>query len=81
MPVLTATCRSARVRALNDAFRRIFTGGRVIATAGSAALPKSTCTAVLAAVRAFDRFDTDNDQHGERDFGALTLPVSGFLKC
>ena len=63
----------AQVRALNDAFRRSFTGGRVVVTAGLAALPEDIRTAALAAVRAFDYFIPDNDPHGEHDFGAVTV--------
>ncbi|GJD30579.1 hypothetical protein PMNALOAF_1826 [Methylobacterium adhaesivum] len=62
-----------RVRTLNDALRRSFTGGPVMLTAGVAALPDNTRTAVLAAVRAFDHFDADDDPHGEHDFGAVTV--------
>ncbi len=58
---------------LNDAFRRSFSGGRVMLTAGIAALPAPTRDAILAAVRGFDRFGPDNDRHGEHDFGALTV--------
>jgi len=63
----------ARVRALNDAFRRSFTGGRVVVTAGVAALTDNTRSAVLAAVRAFDHFDADDDPHGQHDFGAVSV--------
>ena len=62
-----------RVRALNDALRRTSSGGRVMVTAGVAALPDETRTAVFVAVRGFDRFDATNDPHGEHDFGALTI--------
>ena len=58
---------------LNDAFRQSFTGGRVMLTAGVGALPDPIRAAVLAAVRAFDRFDADNDPYGEHDFGAVTV--------
>lgn len=63
----------ARVRALNDALRRSFTGGRVMLTAGVAALSEDTRTAILAAVQGFEAFDTDNDPHAEHDFGAVTV--------
>ncbi|GJE62110.1 DUF3768 domain-containing protein [Methylobacterium trifolii] len=61
----------ARVRALNDAFRRSLTGGQVVVTAGVAALPETTRAAVLAAVRSFDAFTPDNDPLGEHDFGEV----------
>lgn len=73
MAGLATLTNPARVRALNDTFRRSFTGGRVVVSAGVVLLPEDTRTAALAAVRAFDCFDADNDPHGEHDFGALTV--------
>ena len=61
------------VRALNDALRRSFAGGRVVETPGVAALPEADRIAVFLAVRRFDRFDADNDPHGEHDFGAIEV--------
>lgn len=72
-----AKCPHA-VRDLNDTFRRSFTGGRVVVTAGMAALPEATRTALLAAVRGFEAFDADNDPHGEHDFGAVAV---GDARC
>lgn len=43
-----------RVRDLNDAFRRSFSGGRVVISAGVAALPSVARAALLTAVRGFD---------------------------
>lgn len=71
----------ACIRGFNDAFRRSFTGGRVVVTAGIAALTEASRDAVLAAVRGFDAFDADNDPHGEHDFGAVTAgSMSAFWK-
>ena len=70
MPVITTT---ERIRALNDELRRANTQGTTMLTAGVAALDTATQLAIVAAVRAFDRFDPDNDPHGEHDFGALTV--------
>ncbi|MBB6356326.1 DUF3768 domain-containing protein [Aminobacter aganoensis] len=63
--------RVATIRSLNDAFRTSFVGGTVMMTAGVAALPEIERRALLRAVRAFEAFDTDNDPHGEHDFGAI----------
>ena len=60
--------KTARIRELNDAFRRTLMGGRVILTTGVEALPDAEKAAVLAKVRTFDAFDGDNDPHGEHDF-------------
>jgi len=60
---------AAKIRALNDAFRQSFTGGRVMMTAGVAALPDNVRCQVFEQVRSFDAFTADNDPHGEHDFG------------
>jgi hypothetical protein len=63
-----AISHSARIRDLNDAFRRSFIGGSVILTQGVDGLSNSDKMAVLAKVRAFDDFNRDNDPHHEHDF-------------
>ena len=68
----------ARIRHLNDAFRRIFVGGAVVVTAGVEALPAAKRKAILAKVRAFDAFIEDNDPHGEHDFGVIE---DGKVRC
>ena len=69
----------AAVRALSDAFRRSFAGGRVVETPGVAALPEAARIALLLAVRRSDRFDADNDPHGEHDFGAVEVGGCQYL--
>ena len=69
----TDTGTTAGTRALNDAFRRTFTGGRVLMTSGVAALPDAQRAVILARVRSFADFDESNDPYGEHDFGALTV--------
>jgi Protein of unknown function (DUF3768) len=58
----------AKVRALNDTFRRTFNGGIVMITAGVAALENDARAAMLQMVKDFDAFDDDNDPWGEHDF-------------
>ena len=65
------TDQTGRIRAFNDQLRRTGTGGRVVLTVGIAALPRDTLAAVLLAVQEFDRFNADNDPHGEHDFGLV----------
>ena len=60
--------KTARIRELNDQFRRTFVGGQVVLTAGLNDLPDADKAAVLAKVRTFDAFNGDNDPHGEHDF-------------
>jgi hypothetical protein len=62
-----------RIRELNDAFRRTFTGGQVMLTSGVDALPPDAKTKVLQEVRTFDAFDNSNDPHHEHDFGAFEI--------
>ena len=69
----------ARVRTLNDAFRRSFAGGQVIETPGVVELHEADRIALLLAVRRFDRFDADNDPHGEHDFGAVEVGGQRFF--
>ena len=66
---------------LNDGLRRTFARGKVVMTAGVAALPEEELTQVLERVRHFDEFTTDNDPHGEHDFGNVELAgVNYFLQ-
>jgi hypothetical protein len=62
-----------RIRDLNDDLRRTGRGGRIVLSTGIAALPETTIGSILTAVANFDRFDQDNDPHGEHDFGLLTV--------
>jgi hypothetical protein len=70
--------RSARIRDLNDAFRRSFVGGTVVITAGVEALPSNQRRSIVAKVRAFDTFAEDNDPHGEHDLGVVE---HGGVRC
>ncbi|KNY19696.1 DUF3768 domain-containing protein [Methylobacterium sp. ARG-1] len=69
----------ARVRVLNDAFRRSFAGGQVVETPGVVELRETDRIALLLAVRRFDAFDADNDPHGEHDFGAIEVGGERFF--
>lgn len=62
-----------RIRDLNDAFRRSFVGGRVMTTAGVAAMTEQRRAEVFERVRTFDAFTPDNDPHGEHDFGSFEV--------
>jgi hypothetical protein len=65
--------RAARIRDLNDAFRKTFHGGKAVMTASVAALPDMVRANALLEVTRFDRFTPDNDPHGEHDFGSFEL--------
>lgn len=73
--------RSSAIWYLNDQLRQTGRGGRVMVTAGIAALSEVERAAIIGAVRAFDDFGVDNDPHGEHDFGAVEVgEVRGFWK-
>ncbi|HEX5865738.1 MAG TPA: DUF3768 domain-containing protein [Casimicrobiaceae bacterium] len=73
MQALSQTANAARIRELNDAFRRTFSGGKVVMTAGVDALPDMVKAAALKKAATFDAFTDDNDPHGEHDFGSFEL--------
>jgi len=73
------TENSARIKHLNDSFRRTFVGGVVTITQGVDALASEVKAEVLARVRSFDRFTKDNDPHDEHDFGSFTIGGSTFM--
>src|SRR4051812_17311338 len=64
---------AAKIRDLNDAFRRSMSGGRFTMTAGVAALPGDRLSRLVDAVRRFADFNADNDPHGEHDFGPVEI--------
>lgn len=68
-----------RIRALNDAFRRSFSGGRVMMTPGVSALGYEDQAAIFQLVRTFEDFDGDNDPYGEHDFGAFDYRGQRYL--
>ncbi len=64
---------SSKIAFLNDAFRKSFSGGKVMMTAGVDALPDMVKCAALHEVATFNGFNEDNDPHGEHDFGSFEL--------
>ena len=61
--------RTARIRALNDAFRLSLLGGRVVSTTGIAAIQADVRAVIVRRVQFFNAFDADNDPYGEHEFG------------
>jgi hypothetical protein len=68
-----AVSKAARIRELNDAFRKSFSGGKILMTAAVYELPDMVKAAALQKVAAFEAFTEDNDPHGEHDFGSFKL--------
>lgn len=63
--------KTARIQALNDAFRQTFKGGQVLMTQGIHAMDMEHVLAIVTEVQSFTAFTEDNDPHGEHDFGAI----------
>jgi hypothetical protein len=73
----TATCtevpRAEAIARLNDQLRKTGTGGTIMITSGVQNLTGFRSATLCAALAAYDEFDRENDPHGERDFGDITL--------
>ena len=69
----------ARTRELNDLLRQHGIGGRLVMSAGVAALAPATLAHVLAAVRCFSNFTRDNDPYGEHDCAVLMVGAERFI--
>lgn len=69
----TATSRTKRIRALNDAFRRSLFGGRLVLTSGIQQFDPAALKLLLHGLITYDAFTPDNDPHGEHDFGSLSV--------
>jgi hypothetical protein len=71
--------KTERIRQLNDELRITSVGGAIVMTSGVAALDLILRSELLAAVRDFDAFSTENDPHGEHDFGAIEIGGLSFF--
>ncbi len=68
-----AVPRAEAVARLNDKLRTTCNGGHIMVTRGVSGLEGFSAAELMADLRNYDQFDIDNDPHGERDFGDLTL--------
>jgi len=71
--------KSAKIRSLNDRFRKSLTGGRVMMTAAVSALPDDVRARAIELTRTFDDFTPDNDPHNEHDFGSFEIDDQKFI--
>lgn len=73
----TNTCagvpRAEAIARLNDQLRKTGTGGTIMITQGVQRITGFDVTELASALANYSGFDSDNDPHGERDFGCLTL--------
>jgi hypothetical protein len=65
--------RAEAIARLNDKVRMTGRGGQIMVTRGVINLAGFSTIQLMAALRAYDGFAPENDPHGERDFGDLTL--------
>jgi hypothetical protein len=62
---------SAKIRALNEAFRENLRGGEVVTTPSVSNHPD--LGTILNRVRNYTAFTDDNDPHREHDFGSFLI--------
>lgn len=60
-----------KIAALNDNFRKTFSGGNVMTSSGIIALGPKRKWEIIKQVKEFNEFDFRNDPYGEHDFGAI----------
>lgn len=65
--------RSEQIARLNDQLRMGHGKGKIVVTKAVHALTGFDTDVLMAALANYEGFDPDNDPHGERDFGDLTL--------
>ena len=59
------------IATLNDTFRKTFTGGQVLLTAGIAAMSSEDKANMISLVQNFIDFTPDNNPYSENDFGTF----------
>lgn len=65
--------RQNRIRTLNDQLRQTGRDGRLVVTAGIAALQAAEIMDVMAGVAQFNAFSADNDPWGEHDCATMKI--------
>lgn len=65
--------RAEIIARLNDGLRKTCEGGTVVITRNVRGLIGFNALELITALANYDRFDENNDPHGERDFGDFPL--------
>ncbi|MBW4961559.1 DUF3768 domain-containing protein [Sulfitobacter sp. CW3] len=71
-PVPNAQTSAGIIRDLNDRFRKLQTGGTLVATPSIMDAGPRAVHAIMDDIAAFNDFTPDNDPYGEHDFGVVT---------
>lgn len=65
--------KTARIKALNDLFRKTSQGGQILMTHGVSNFNHETIGRITEAVKNYDKFTEDSDPYGEHDFGSFEI--------
>ena len=76
---MTGPSKSDHIKALNDAFRRTFIGGKVLMSAGMVSFCDDQMMQIVRAVQGYLAFTPDNDPYGEHDFGSMEILGNKFF--
>ena len=75
----SAEINAARIRELNDQFRKTLIGGNATMTSGIAALGETLVAQIVETVCKFTNFNSDNDPYREHDFGSFEIDGHNIL--
>ena len=73
---MNENANAAKIRALNDQFRKTGRGGQIMLTQGIQAMGEQAVQEIIARIADFDAFTVDNDPCNEHDFGNCLLYTS-----
>ena len=76
---MTTRDKTARIRELNDDFRKAFVGGRYEVSAAVRARGPDFIDDLFKIVRTFDAFTKYNDSYGKHDSGLLEIDGEKFF--
>ncbi len=68
---MNENANAAKIRAINDQFRKTGRGGRIMLTQGIQAMGEKAVQEIIAKIASFDAFTSDNDPWQEHDFGKI----------
>jgi len=68
-----AKCQTCKIRKLNDELRQTGMGGKILLTRALNDKGDTFVQAAIDAMRNFNAFSSENDPHGEHDFGQVVI--------